>query len=304
MRAQPRETGGYALGAAIVVWITGCGQPNPKILTSNEDVRGGVSPSIEGAEPTEGDKIKALIAAVRGSEHVFVVDDIERKGPATADKLKVLLDRDVAGVRTAGEFIKRIAAPEREHGRVDIVRTGPEPEDTMHFRAWLQIQLAEIDGRPVPELDAADSAKPTVAEADVATDTSPPEGATLAQVKIFDALMLVERSGLTFVSPPRKQVHAPRLKSSRPERAPISKRKPKRKEYTSREFADMLRKKWEFLGADIDDLPTFMDEIGSESFAAMTPYLVILEDGTEQEFRPWLEAQLDQRATLARGGAP
>ena len=303
MRAQPRVTGGFALGTAIVLWITGCGQPNPKILTSNEDVRGGVSPSIEGAEPTEGDKINALIAAVRDSPHEFVVDDISRKGPATADKLKVLLDRDVAGVRTASEFIKRIAAPEREQGRIDHVMTGPEPEDQMHFRAWLQLRLAEIEGRPIPEASgAADAGKTAPPEA--SADSGAPAGATLSQVKIFDALMLVERSGLTFISPPRKQVQAPRLKSSRPERPPISKRKPKRKEYTSREFADMLRKKWEFLGADIDDLPTFMDEIGSESFAAMTPYLVVLEDGTEQEFRPWLEAQLAQRATLARGGAP
>lgn len=300
MREWPRVSVGDALGAVIVVWITGCGQPNPKILTSNEDVRGGVSPSIAGAEATEGDRINALIAEVRNSPHLFVHDDIERKGPATADKLKVLLDRDVAGVRTAGEFIERIAAPEREDGTVDHVVTGPEDEDKVPFESWLKVRLAQIEGKPLPsEVEADDGGKADAPEA-----AGEPDGKTLSQVKIFDALMLVERSGLTFVSPPRKPIKTPRLKSARRERPPISKRKPKRKEYTSREFADMLRKKWEFLGADIDDLPTFMDEIGSESFAAMTPYLVVLEDGSEQEFRPWLQTQLAKRATIAQGGAP
>jgi hypothetical protein len=143
-----------------------------------------------------------------------------------------------------------------------------------------------------------------VAVASDSAGPSAPQG-SVGEVKIFDALMIVERSGLKFVSPPRKPVPSVLPRSSHGHKAPaIAKRKPKRKEYTSREFADMLRKKWEFLGADIDDLPTFMDEIGSESFASMTPYLVVLDDGTEQEFRPWLEAEVAKQKTVAQGGAP
>jgi hypothetical protein len=36
----------------------------------------------------------------------------------------------------------------------------------------------------------------------------------------------------------------------------------------------------------------------------MTPYLVVLDDGTEQEFRPWLEAEVAKQKTVAQGGAP
>ena len=65
----------------------------------------------------------------------------------------------------------------------------------------------------------------------------------------------------------------------------------------------MLRKKWEFLGADIHDLDTFIEEIASDSFATMEPYLVVHADGTEEPFRAWLEATLAQREVLAAGGA-
>jgi hypothetical protein len=292
VRAKRRTTGVDALCGATVLWITACGQPNPKILSSQEDVRGGVAAEIEGAGATANDRIVALIDAVRTSEHTFVVDGIERKGPATADKLQLLLDRDVAGVRNAKEFITRIAAPDRDDEAIDRVITGPE--DAVPLRSWLRARLAEIEGKPLPLPESADG-PPAPA------DAPPPDAAAISQVKIFDALMVVERSGLKFLSPPRKHVVGPRPKSQRP---PLSKRKPKTKEYTSREFADMLRKKWEFLGADIDDLPTFMDEIGSESFAAMTPYLVVHPDGTEQEFRPWLESELAKQAVLAQGGTP
>jgi hypothetical protein len=101
--------------------------------------------------------------------------------------------------------------------------------------------------------------------------------------------MLVERSRLRFVAPPR--------------RTPGGKIKGKRKEYTGPEFAEMLRKKWEFLGADIHDLDGFIDEIATDSFASFEPYRVIHDDGQEEEFRKWLLAQLDERRdAIARGG--
>ena len=110
-------------------------------------------------------------------------------------------------------------------------------------------------------------------------------------IGILDALTIVERSGKRFVAPPRQ--------------LPNGKVKGKRKEYSSNEFAEMLRKKWEFLGADVRDLDTFIEEIATDSFSSMSPYRVIHEDGSEEEFRTWLKAQLDlRRQAMAKGGMP
>jgi hypothetical protein len=265
-----------------------CGQENPRILESKEAVRGGVSPRVDDdAEPA---KIRALIKLVRESEHTFVMAGIERSGSAAADRLKLELDRDVAGVRSAREFIDRIAAPEREGAAADRVTVGPEEVVPAH--QWFVARLSELEGRPI--------APPHPAEEDDDPGRAP---ATQGNLRILDALLLVERSGLKFVAPPRKPMAKPVATPEDP--SAVGKRKPKRKEYTSREFADMLRKKWEFLGADIDDFETFMDEIGSDSFATMEPYLVIREDGTEEQFRDWLEAELaKRRQATAAGGAP
>src|SRR5690606_37913341 len=80
---------GVVVGMAMAA---GCGAPNPRIFDATEEARGLPSAQL-GNERTEQDKINALIAAVRSSEHVFVHDDIERGGGATADKLQLLLER-------------------------------------------------------------------------------------------------------------------------------------------------------------------------------------------------------------------
>jgi len=108
---------------------------------------------------------------------------------------------------------------------------------------------------------------------------------------ILDALTIVERSGKRFVAPART--------------LPNGKTKGKRKEYDADEFAEMLRKKWEFLGADVQDLETFIGEIATDAFSSMEPYRVIHEDASEEEFRTWLLAQLElRRAAIVKGGAP
>jgi hypothetical protein len=96
-----------------------------------------------------------------------------------------------------------------------------------------------------------------------------------------DALLIVEQSGLQFVA-------------TRP--------KNKEKVYDAHKFADMLRTKWDWLGADIDDLDHFIDEIASDAFATFEPYRVRHPDGREQEFRAWLRERLkERRASLAAG---
>lgn len=276
-----------------MLWITACGSPNPRILDSTEQARGGVSPKVD--DHSEPAKIRQLIALVRQSEHTFVMNGIERSGPAAAEKLQLSLDRDVDGVRSALEFIERIAAPAREDEAPDRVVLGPEEQLSM--RQWCLARLAEIEGRPIVPPG------PREAELAAAPAADTPGQTRSGNLQILDALLVVERSGLRFVAPPRKQLAVP-SSARRPPRPGSSKRKPKRKEYTAREFADMLRKKWEFLGADIDDLDTFIEEIASDSFATMEPYLVVNADGNEEPFRPWLENRLAERRTLAAGGAP
>lgn len=290
----------YAMGIGVLAPLAaGCGTPNPRILEATEEARGMPSAHL-GHAMSEQEKIQALIAAVRTSEHAFVHDGIERTGAATADKLQLLLERDPTGVRSAREFIERLAAPERTDEDPDVVRIAAD--DTLPARHWFLVRLAELEGRPSPP--------------------PPPEEQREAQVHarrllILDALAIVERSSLRFVAPPRSTV-APKAGKAGKAQSVGPKRKPKRKEYTGPQFADMLRKKWEFLGADIEDLDTFIDEIASDSFASMVRYRVVLDDGREEDFGAWLRAQLGARPAggaeadagpameprLAQGGAP
>lgn len=269
--------------------VEGCGSPNPRILDATEDARGIPSAQL-GNEMTELDKINSIIAAVRRSEHVFVHDDIERGGEATAEKLQLLLERDPTGVRSAREFIDRIAAPDRPTS-VPADRVRLSEDESLLAQHWYHARLAELEGRPAPPID--------------------PEQARQAEeharrLRILDALTIVDRSDLRFVSPPRQTLAkpAPKPGAKVPRSSVGPKRKPKRKEYTGPQFADMLRKKWEFLGADIHDLDTFIEEIASDSFSSMVRYRVILEEGREEDFGTWLRGQLDQeRNKLAQGGA-
>ena len=295
LRARVPWVWTLVVGAPLVG--SGCGQPNPRILESSEEARGGVAAKVEDVH-SEPAKIRQLIALVRQSEHTFVMNGIERSGPATAEKLQILLDRDVDGVRSALEFIERIAAPAQEDEVADRVILGPEEQQPS--RAWFLARLAEVEGRPAVAPPAPARAAP--AEATLAT-AKRPAGKRSGNLQILDALLLIERSDLKFVAPPRKHVSLGN-NARRPARPTVARKKPKRKEYTSREFADMLRKKWEFLGADIHDLDAFIEEIASDSFATMEPYLVVHPDGTEEPFRAWLEATLAERDVLAAGGAP
>lgn len=267
--------------------VMACGAPNPRILDATEEARGMPSEQL-GNEMTEQQKIAALIDAVRRSEHTFVNDDIERSGAAAADKLQLLLERDPTGVRSAREFINRIAAPERTDEPAD--RVVVSAEESMLAKTWFHARLADLEGRPAPP-----AAPEEVREAQ--------EHAR--RLQILDALRVVERSDLRFVSPPRKALPKAVGKSKMGSAGPVRTRKPKRKEYTGQQFANMLRKKWEFLGADIHDVETFIEEIASDSFASMVRYRVIHRDGSEQDFSQWLRAQLDlEREALAQGGAP
>lgn len=265
-----------------------CGQPNPKIIDASEPTQSSVRTEDHLSEDA---KVGMLIAAVRKSELTFVQDEIERPGSAAADKLQLLLDRDIDGVRDAREFITTIAAPDRAEQQ-DIVLLGQE--QTMLAREWFHRRLAKIEG-------VAYAASPAVAAAELAQAERSGK-----RMRILDALMIVERSEATFVVPGRRAIPMPKVgvvgkKTRRFKKK--KKRGPKSRRYTGPEFADMLRKKWEFLGADIDELEPFIKEIASDSFASLAPYQVHLADGSREPFEGWLRARLDDKARrIAQGG--
>ncbi len=269
--------GSSALLVALLLAV-GCDGGNVGVETVEEPARKPRTASNE--RMSEVAKIRALVDAVRTSELSFVQGGEKRDGATAAQELERRLARTPAGVVTATQFIDRIGAGLPRQRQPDLVRLS---DGTMLPTSdWLLKRLAEIEGVPYrakvarAESGAADSAGAT-------TRTS--------EMSILDALTIVERSDLTFVAPPRK--------------TPKGKLKGKRKEYTGPEFSEMLRKKWELLGKDISDLDTFVEEIASDAFVSMTPYLVAFRDGHEEPFRPWLLDQLEaRRQALAKGGAP
>lgn len=78
-----------------------------------------------------------------------------------------------------------------------------------------------------------------------------------------------------------------------------------RKRHSGFDFAAMLERKSRWLGRGIDDLPTWLDEIGSRTFFGGRGYLVLLPNGRELNFRAWLEAELAALpTTVAKEDAP
>jgi len=140
---------------------------------------------------------------------------------------------------------------------MDVVRFGDGT--TLPMIDWLSSELDRIEGREPVARDprTQESAAPT----------------------ILQALMIIERSELRFATLPRRNSKSGRAA--------------KRTEYTSSEFAAMLRKKWEFFGKDVHDLDGFMAEIAGTSFKTLRPYRVILRDGSEVELGPWLLGRLE-----------
>jgi hypothetical protein len=87
------------------------------------------------------------------------------------------------------------------------------------------------------------------------------------------ALDRISASGLRFID-----------QASEPEGRPS--------EYTAEQFAVMLRTKWDWIGYDLTELGPWLDAIATRSFKTHLAYQVVLADGTRQELRPWLDAQL------------
>ena len=274
---QSRSTAWRAAALACVL-VAGCDPSGEDVATVEEPAR--TARHDGGERLSEVGKIRALVKAVRESKLEFVQDGETRDADAAAKELERRLARTPGGVVTATQFIDRIGAGLARSKTPDLVRLS---DGTMlPVSDWLLKRLSEMEGAMY------------VARKDVAPGVAEESGKVpvrTREVGILDALTIVERSDLTFVAPPRK--------------TPKGKLKGKRKEYTGPDFSEMLRKKWELLGKDINDLDTFIEEIASDAFVSMTPYLVVYRDGREEPFRGWLLEQLEtRRQALAKGGAP
>jgi hypothetical protein len=255
--------------APLSVWsASACGSPNPKVLAQDEIAP--TMPTREHQDMSEADKIRRLIEEVRKSDATFLVGEKELDGNAAATDLEHRVPR--MGVATARQFVETLTHPTKD-GAGPRVRL--KDGTVLDGRDWFLARIAAIEG----------GSKPAHATR-VQTDPNVP-----VTLGILDALTIVERSNKRFVAPART--------------LPNGKTKGKRKEYDAGEFAEMLRKKWEFLGADVKDLEHFINEIATDAFSSMEPYRVIHEDGSEEEFRAWLLAQLElRRVAIAKGGAP
>ena len=58
------------------------------------------------------------------------------------------------------------------------------------------------------------------------------------------------------------------------------------------DFAATLESKTRWLGRGVEDLPTWLDEIGSSTFFSGDSYIVRLPDAREMSFRSWLLEEL------------
>jgi hypothetical protein len=72
-----------------------------------------------------------------------------------------------------------------------------------------------------------------------------------------------------------------------------------RKRYSGFDFAGMLETKSRWLGRGLDDLPLWLDQIGSNTFFGRRSYMVRLPNGRELNFRAWLEAEIAALPTVA-----
>lgn len=257
----------------LAVWTVcgapGCGSPNPRVLAQDE-IESTV-PTREHEDLSEADKIRRLIDEVRKSDATFLLGDAEMDGKAAADDLEHRVPR--MSVATVRQFVETLTQHGARDGSTPRVRLADGTVLDSHD--WYLARVEAIEGISSESQAARARHDPHVP----------------VTLGILDALTIVERSNKRFVAPART--------------LPNGKTKGKRKEYDADEFAEMLRKKWEFLGADVRDLETFIGEIATDAFSSMEPYRVIHEDGSEEEFRTWLLAQLElRRVAIAKGGAP
>jgi hypothetical protein len=212
---------------------------------------------------TETEKVELLIERVRASGHTFVRNDKEHSSKDAAEHLTMKFEAAGDRIKTAQEFIKDVASRSSLSGKPYFLRTA---DGTEHLtRDWLSAQLREIEKPPPRPVDAASAGEGE------ATPSATQEPTVERVIDVEFVLHLIEESELTFYA----------LKE---EKEPTK--------YNSGEFSRMLRRKWSWLGPDIEQLDPWLDEIATRSFKSNLPYEVRLANEQRVELRPWLDGKL------------
>lgn len=217
---------------------------------------------------TEAEKIERLIDLVRDSGHTFIRNGQEHTSQEAAEHLSMKLERAGDRVRTAEEFIAGVATRSSMSGQLYRLRTADGTDYAT--RDWLVAQLQAME-KPAPSIarDRDPETRPAPAPRVVNT------------IDVDFALSVVENSKLAFLAP--HEDAEPTV-------------------YTAREFARMLARKSTWLGPDLHELEPWLDEIATRSFKTDLPYQVRLDGGEVAEFRPWLDARLEQARREATAG--
>ncbi|RMH00338.1 MAG: hypothetical protein D6705_00540 [Deltaproteobacteria bacterium] len=244
------------LACLVTAAATACGDRPPTLVVTEEPpLAAPVRAQAQARPRTEGlserDKIERLAAWVEASGRVFLRGRRETTAGEFADVMRETYAAH-DDIRTAREFVERVGRPGPD-GRPVRVRLPNGTE--VDVRTYLHDALDRIEAGLPPDGGVH------------ASDPTPPRERAATDADIVDLLARIERSGRTFLVPQR----------SGP---------PKRLDAAA--FADMLTKKWHFLGADVHDVGTFIDEIAAEPFGVFSPYLVQLEDGRTVPVADWL----------------
>ncbi len=257
---------------SLLLWLGACGDKSIEQRKAEDEARveaqfGHMDPSRR--PMTEAAKIEQLVELVRDSGHTFIRNGEEYSSTEAADHLMMKLEKAGDRVHTAEEFIGEIASRSSITGAPYHLRTA----DGSKFvtRDWLLRRLGELEARPKHE-----SERPKAPSPRAKAPTAP------VPVDIEYALEVVADSGLRFVV-----VDA--------EKEPTV--------YEARNFSRLLRRKWRWIGSDIDVLETWLDEIATRSYKTDLPYQVELEGGRRVQLRPWLDAEIES-ARASQEGSP
>ena len=223
-----------------------------------ERIEGHASRMTSGASDTcssqlsETEKVEVLLRLVELSQETFVRNDQVYSGTEAAQHLRQKWEQAPAEVKTARDFVDRIASKSSVSGKPYAIRLADGEE--FAARVWLLGALAMLES--LPEFGAPDLAATT-------HEASSPSGAD-------EVLDLLRKSDLTFL----------RVESDEVEHR------------NGKNMARHIALKYLFGGRPELDADGFIDRFCTKSSLHNTHYLVELADGTRVRLDKWLREQL------------
>ena len=103
--------------------------------------------AADGTPAAEARKIQALLEHVRGLDAAFVRNDTVHDAKAAAEFLRRKWKANEADVRTANDFIDKVASKSSTSGKPYVIRfkDGREVQSAEHLRARL-VEIASAEG--------------------------------------------------------------------------------------------------------------------------------------------------------------